>query len=464
MAGILQSLEIARKALWASQTGLDITSNNIANVNTPGYSRQRVELTPSTPVNLGFGPIGTGVLAKRITRARFSLVDQSIRDAYSEHGFGKAQETILMQLDGIFNEPGENGLAYLITDFFNEWSNVAANPEDASARQMLLQKSMKMASAFRDTTNKIYTMKKNIETQVDGDLSELNGILKEIVSLNRKIVNAEVGGAQANNLRDERDLLLDKLSAFGKVHAVEDSRGSMNVSLEGVTLVSGTDYQQLEYKVETDGTGRKRLHYKLKSTGETFNAKKGKLGSYTYQFNELLPSQQEKLDQMAKTIIEQVNKIHSKSYGLPQGNPPVASTGLNFFGGGSAGTIQVNPNIAEDVSKIALSVSGEPGDAEAALAIANIVNQKLFGNHTQTISEFYQSMVSELGFKIDEAQSTVHHQELLISQLESQRDSISGVNLDEEMINLTRFQRAFEAASKVVKTVDEMMQTIINMK
>jgi flagellar hook-associated protein 1 FlgK len=202
----------------------------------------------------------------------------------------------------------------------------------------------------------------------------------------------------------------------------------------------------------------------LKSTGETFNAKKGKLGSYTYQFNELLPSQQEKLDQMAKTIIEQVNKIHSKSYGLPQGNPPVASTGLNFFGGGSAGTIQVNPNIAEDVSKIALSVSGEPGDAEAALAIANIVNQKLFGNHTQTISEFYQSMVSELGFKIDEAQSTVHHQELLISQLESQRDSISGVNLDEEMINLTRFQRAFEAASKVVKTVDEMMQTIINMK
>lgn len=464
MGGILQSLEIARKALWASRTGLDVTSNNIANVNTPGYSRQRVDLTPSSPINLGFGPIGTGVLAKRISRARMTLIDRNLRDAYAEHGYGKAQETILMQLDGVYNEPGENGLAQILNDFFTEWSNVASNPEEASARQVLLQKSLKLASAFRDTANKLNSMKKSIESQMTGDLNELNQILGDIADLNRRIVNSEVGGTSANNLRDERDLLLDKLAKYGKVNAVEDSRGSVNVSLEGVTVVSGVDHQELIYKVEDDGTGKNVLHLKIKSTNEIFRASNGSLGSYLYQYNELIPSQLQGLDNIASTIIKEVNKIHSNSYGLPQGSPPVATSGLNFFSGGSAASIRVNEQIVQDVNKIALSVSGEPGDAEAALAIANLANKKVFGNHTQTIADYYQKMISDLGFKIEETQSSLHQQELVINQMESQRDSVSGVNLDEEMINLTRFQRAFEAASKVVKTVDEMMQTIISMK
>lgn len=464
MAGILQSLEIARKALWASRTGLDVTSNNIANVNTPGYSRQRVELVPSTPVNLGFGPVGTGVLAKKITRARISLIDNNIREAKSENGFHQARETVLKQLDGILNEPGENGLSSIIQDFFSEWSNLANQPEDASARQVLLQKGIRLSNAFKDTTNRLYSMKQGIELQLRTDLEEVNHILHNLADLNRRIVSTEVGGSQANNLRDERDLLLDKLSSFGKVQAVEDSRGSVNVSLEGVTVVSGTDYQKLNYRIVGETGEEKKLEIYLEQSGKSFRIAGGKLGGYLNQFNELLPDLQSRLDLMASTIIKETNRIHEKSYGLPQGNPPVASTGISFFSGGSAATIAVNQQIVQDINKIAVSVTGEPGDAEAAYAISNIVNQKLFGNHTQTIGEFYQSVITNLGFEIEKSESTLFQSELVINQLENQRDAVSGVNLDEEMINLTRFQRAFEAASRVVKTVDEMMQTIINMK
>ncbi|GAB4172451.1 MAG: flagellar hook-associated protein FlgK [Calditrichia bacterium] len=464
MSGILGSLEIARKALWASRLGLDVTSQNIANVNTPGYSRQRVDLTPSNPVNLGFGPLGTGVLVKRISRARVDLIDRNLRDAYTRQGYGQAQETVLMQLDSVYNEPSENGLAYQITDFFNEWSNLASNPEDSSARQILMQKSVKLAATFRDTTNKLHTMRKSIESQVSGEVRDLNQILKDLASVNGKIVNAEIGGTSANDLRDMRDKLVDELAKFGKVTFSEDSRGSSNINLEGVTVVTGTDYQEFTYAVENNDLGVKELHLKLKSTGEIFNSTTGKLGSYVYQFNELIPEQLDNLDQIASSLITEVNKIHSKSYGLPQGSPPTASTGFDFFTGGDAASIRINKNVEEDLNKIAISVSGEPGDAEGALAISNLSNKKMFGNRTQTINEFYQTMISKLGNQIDDAQSIIAQQDLVVGQLESQKDSISGVNLDEEMINLTKFQRSFEAASKVIKTVDEMMQTILTLK
>jgi len=188
----------------------------------------------------------------------------------------------------------------------------------------------------------------------------------------------------------------------------------------------------------------------------------GKMGSMLKQFNQFLPEQMEKLDTLASTISTEVNKIHAASYGLPQGTPPTASTGINFFAGIEAGTIKVHQDVLSNTDNIAFSVSGEPGDTEAAMTIANLADASLISN--ESIMEFYNSMASQIGLEIENASSSVAQEDMVVTQMETLKDSYSGVNLDEEMINLTKFQRSFEAASKIIKTIDEMMQTIVNLK
>ncbi|MCK5077440.1 MAG: flagellar hook-associated protein FlgK, partial [Calditrichia bacterium] len=220
MGGIFQSLEIARKALWTSQAALNITANNIANINTPGYSRQRAELSSSSPIDFGFGPIGTGVLINSITRSRSALLDGNLRVSYTRSGYAQTEETMLTQLDSILREPGEGGLANIMNEFFNEWSNAANNPESSSSRDVLLQKGINLANTF----NRIYQQMNNQRAQVANEsqstVGQMNQVLEQLANLNKKINYSEVSGGQANDLRDKRDLLLDKLSEYGKVNFV----------------------------------------------------------------------------------------------------------------------------------------------------------------------------------------------------------------------------------------------------
>ncbi len=464
MSGIFSSLEIAKKALWTSQIALDVTSNNIANVNTPGYSRQRVDLTTSSPINLGFGPLGTGVDIGRITRARSAMLDGNLREAYSSYGYAESQDMILAQIDTAFMEPGDDGLSALISDFFNEWSNAANDPESSGARNAIIQKGMNLTTAFNRIAQKLNNTKAQIANDIDTGVKNINQILEEIASLNKKINYSEAGGAQANDLRDRRDAMLDKLSDYGKVNYVENSQGMFNVSFEGVTLVTGSSYSRIAAETSTDNDGTKQINLMLADTEQTFAVNGGKMGSMLNQFNQYIPEQMEKLDSLVASIAREVNKIHAASYGLPQGNPPQASTGINFFSGDSASTIKVHNDIVSNPDNIALSVSGEPGDTESALTIANLANLNLAPDKSQTFNEYYTSLTGQIGMDIQNNTSDLYQQDLIVAQLETQRDSFSGVNLDEEMINLTRFQRSFEAATKVIKTIDEMMQTIINLK
>jgi len=464
MGGIFQSLEIARKALWTSQAALNITSNNIANINTPGYSRQRAELSSSSPIDFGFGPIGTGVLINSVTRSRSALLDGNLRVSYTRSGYAQTEETMLTQLDSILREPGEGGLANIMNEFFNEWSNAANNPESSSSRDVLLQKGTNLANTF----NRIYQQMNNQKAQVANEsqstVGQMNQVLEQLANLNKKINYSEVSGGQANDLRDKRDLLLDKLSEYGKVNFVESSQGMLNVSFEGVTLVSGSNFSALKSDIVTNAKGEKELQISIEKSSQTFAINTGKMGSIVNQYNNYLPDKMEKLDTLAGTLMNEVNKIHSASYGLPQGTPPSPSTGINFFSGDSASSMKINQRVLENPDNIAFSVSGEPGDTEAAITIANLANSQLMDGRSSTFSDYYSSFSTQIGLDIENIQMEVSQEGLIVAQLETQRDAYSGVNLDEEMINLTRFQRSYEAASKVVRTIDEMMQTIINLK
>ncbi|MDH3252678.1 MAG: hypothetical protein OEM41_07785, partial [Ignavibacteria bacterium] len=186
----------------------------------------------------------------------------------------------------------------------------------------------------------------------------------------------------------------------------------------------------------------------------------GELSGVLQTFNVTLPGQQARLDEIASTLISRINQIHSAGYGI--GTPP--TTGNNFFTGSDAGTIAVNPVIAANISAIAASGDpNQPGDNSVALALAGVETEKLFNGGTVSIMQHYSGLVSGIGSSIVEATSTITSQDLILGQLDNQRLSVSGVSLDEEMTNMIKYQRAFEAAARTVNTVNEMFQTIINM-
>lgn len=461
MPGIFQSLDIARRAIWASRLGMDVTSHNIANVNTPGYSRQRVNFRAAPPLQLPQGQLGLGVSTGDIERVRSRLVDSQFRQTAFSLGNATVKESLYTQLEAVIQEPSENSIGSLMTEFFSGFSSLAADPENTTIRDTIRQKATALVDTFHNKTEQLNSMKSSVSQEVTAAVDEINGMLEQIATLNGQISSAEAGSGTANDLRDRRDMLLDRLSEYMKISYSETGQGSVNVSAEGISLVGGTRANKLTVQTQSDGN---RL--KILVSGPTGNGRElryGRLGGLLEMYNHVLPDIQEHLDTLAGTLATEVNRLHAAGKGLAQGDPPTASSNINFFAGNSAATLQVDPEIMDNLANIAASSDGTPGNGDVATAIANMRNEKLFNGRTQTLDDYYTNMVHNLGVEIDRAQSTRNSQELMRDQLQNQREAASGVSLDEEMTNLIKYQRSFEAAAKVVKAVDDIMQTVINM-
>lgn len=461
MPGIFQSLDIARRAIWASRLGMDVTSHNIANVNTLGYSRQRVENRAATPLSLPQGMLGMGVQVGDIIRVRNGLLDSQYRQTNHMLSSATAREDIYNQIEVILQEPSETAIGSQINEFFREFSHLAADPENTAIRNTIVQKSKSLTEAFRGQSEQITKLSESIKNNAMAAVDQVNEIARQIAELNGKITGNEFNSFGANDLRDRRDMLVDRLSDYMKVSYSENSRGQITVVAEGMNLVSGVKANTLKAELSNDG-GNLQLAIKG-SNGNSGLIKSGKLGALLQMHNQEIPDLMEKLDTLAAGFIEEVNRIHSAGQGLATGDPPTPSTGINFFTGNSASTINISSEILNDVSKIAASNDGTPGNGDVALAISNIRNTKIFNGGTQTLDDYYTGIIKNMAIDIETAQNSRHSNQLLKEQIQNQRESESGVSLDEEMTNLIKYQRSFEAAAKVVQVVDQMMETVVNM-
>ncbi|NOX36876.1 MAG: flagellar hook-associated protein FlgK [Calditrichaeota bacterium] len=461
MPGIFQSLDIARRAIWANRLGLDVASHNIANVNTPGYSRQRVQLQSARPLNLVKGQLGLGVKADQIERIRSQLLDLQYRRA--SHTFGRAEieENVLLQVETVIQEPAENSIGNLITEFFSEFSRLSSEPENTTIRNTLVQKATTLVETFRGKYESLSEIQKSLRQDGQSMVNQINELIRQIAELNAQISGAEGTGGQANDLRDQRDLLLDKLSEYLDIRYVENDRGIMTVSVEGMMLVGGDKYKPLTLESYNDN-GNLKLRIRS-NEGQEITIRNGRLGGLLNLHNNTIQKLLDDLNTLARNLIDEVNRIHRKGKGLPVGDPPQSATGLNFFTGTDARSIEISPDIANNVANIAASLDGSVGNGEVALAIANLRNKKIFNGRTETLNDFYSTMVTTLGTEIQVAQDTRFNQQLLRDQIENQRESVSGVSLDEEMTNLIKYQRALEAAAKIVRVVDEVLETVIQM-
>jgi flagellar hook-associated protein 1 FlgK len=454
-------LQTALRGILAQQRSLDVTGHNISNANTPGYSRQEAVLraAPSYQVPIassgGFGRIGTGVDVVQYKRIRDDFVDVQLYAQNLRKGAAEATAEGLEQVELALAEPGDTGLSSLLQRYWASWQDVANAPESLATRQALVQNAQSLATAIQGLDQQLAQIANEAGQEVTTVLEEVNQAAKDLARLNDAIQTAQVMGDTPNDLLDERDLILDKLSKLGALPLDPDPDGDglYTITFNGVTIVDELTSYTLS---ESGGTIENDM-----ATPETASlaGKSGKLAALVQLRDTTLPSYRGDLDAIAAALITNTNALHAAGTGLG------GTTGVDFFlpspapATGAAQVIAVNPALLTDPRQVAASASGEPGDNSVALQIAGVRTAITVGG--TTIDGAYSQLVTQIGSDAKEAQRTLANATVLADALENRRSSVSGVSLDEEMTNLLRFQRGYQAAARALTAMDEMIELIV---
>jgi len=467
MANIIYGMfNVARTALITQQKALDVTANNIANVNTEGYSRQRVNLTQNEPVRYEGGTLSTGVQAHReIQRMYDRFLSAQISAAESNLGRWDAQLESLEKTELMFDEVSGYGLNDALSQFWNSWQELSNNPSGYTERAALIGDTQNLTEVFNSLSDSLGEVQADSDLSIVGTVNDINNLTSEIAQLNLKIAEIEVGGFSANEFRDQRDLKLKELSALIDVNSFEDADGYLTITTAGgKTLVDRASSWELTTNTNADGF---QDVYWVSSGGTedniTSDISTGKLAGWLEARDTLIPDYLSQLDDIAATIITEVNNLHSAGTNL-DGVSGVAS-GTVFFTGTDASGIAINTNIVSNPNLIAAADVSEaiPGGSENAIAIADLQNSLLMSGGSATIDDFYNSLVSQVGGDVAQASISTDHQSSVSLQLSTYREEVSGVSLDEEMVDLVQFQSAYNAAAKLVNAVDEMLAALIDM-
>lgn len=475
MLGLFGTLNLANRSLQTQRQGTEVAGHNLANVNNPSYARQRVVMRTSLSVPGSIGIMGTGADVVAIQRVRDELTDLQVQRESSVRGSLQSQQEVLQFIQASLGQSidrqatgaegsaaasgigGQHGLAEMISDFFNAWQSLSANPTSLTERQVLLMKSQNLSDQFNSVDRRLEELVHSTDEKLKQNVNEANLILSNIAKLNQQIARLEVGSQGfANDLRDSRQEQIEKLSEIVRVETVEDTAGAIEVIVDGSTLVSGPNtLDQLEMFDPGDGKPRVRTASGGTPLNITGGSMHGLISVRDGELNEL----QNDIDRLAGAMINEVNRIHAAGFNLQN------ETGESFFAGNEAGTIRINPALLDDPGKLQASGEpGSPGNNQTALAIAKLNQARFPALNQQTFSENYSQNVAKLGQYLASTNTQLTDQSVVERMLLRQRDSVSGVSLDEEMTDLIKFQRAFEASAKMVGTIDEMLATLINLK
>ncbi|MFN8615635.1 MAG: flagellar hook-associated protein FlgK [Dehalococcoidia bacterium] len=567
--GLSIGLDTAVKALRAHQLAVDVASHNIANAQSPGYSRQRVLLRPVgldgsdhfSRDNL-LGRAGFGVDAKDVNRIRDLFMDFQARQSMSSQSQYQALSTPISNAEVVFNDPSDEGISALLGKFWAAWHDVTNEPESSPARVALVHATTTFTTRLRAAHAELTQQRADLNQSVAGIAEQINSKASELASLNLQIQQVELNGDMANDLRDRRDLLMDDLSKLGNISYAEDASGSQTVYLGTHELVVGTSARTINTIQDPANPGMVKLEFAIDN--DAVSVSSGQLKGVLDARDVALPDLIAKLNTFASGLINSVNSIHQAGYGLDN------TTGLAFFTGTDASNIAVNSVVAGSPQSIAAATgANQPGNPSNALAIANlqqatnmlagfaasslVVNEALsagntasgitlagslqpgsyslvaagpnvelryggptgpvvgtatlaaiappggtitFMNGTNTVasisvsatgaysaaqqltdltaagnntlqveasaSTYYGNIVTVLGADVNRANGLADSAQLLVDHLDGMRQSVQGVNIDEEVTNLNASQHAYNAAAKVISTIDEMLDTLIN--
>lgn len=474
MSSTFAGLNIGLSALVANQTAMDVSAQNTANANTDGYSRQQVEMVASTPYPVPAfnrsgqaGQMGTGVTVAAIQRVRDAFVDQQYRQENAVLGQWTTRQNELSQVETVFPEPGTSGIGTALSQFWASWQDLSASPTSTAAMATVVEQGQNLAAAINSAATQLSSAVSGIDYQVGQQVDQINTLATQIASLNQQIQAVTVSGQNANDLSDQRDLALDQLSAIVPIDVQPQQDGTVSVSIGGGALVSGSVAQKVTTTTDANG----HLDPTWASTGGqlSIGSDEGSLGALLSLRDTTLPAYQQQLDTLASGLAQAVNGA------IPA--PPTGTTAPSFtpFFTSSSGTtapitaatLAVNPALAQLVDNPqATSASGSPPPTAVygpiAGTIADLQQQQLFAGGTETATDFYANLVGQVGSDAQQASTMQGNQNLIVQHLTSQRESVSGVSLDEEATNMILFQRGYDAASRVITAMDQMLDQLIN--
>ncbi|MGL4654606.1 MAG: flagellar hook-associated protein FlgK [Sarcina sp.] len=594
-------LNVSKSGMFTAQQSLNTTSHNMSNVQTVGYTKQRakVQTMRAQSVPGVEGQIGTGSQVEAIERVRNNFLDYQIRNEASVLGTYDMRASYLIQMEGIYNEPSDTGIASLMSKFFDSWQELSKQPQSSNNRTVVVQQTLALTDALNHTATRLKELGKNAQNEIKNSVNDINSMLGQLDSLNKEITTVTVSGDQPNDLMDRRDLLLDELS---KKFGIKVDAGSFNgLDIKNADYMGAMppfvnsdpngDYTRLSYvnnierdKTDPSGGTYKISYYQLGETGNERNMKTLTLRDVTPEqlkqlensrviladpkgmavkgdgaplrdgatasFSEIrvfkpsngelagaisiqaeIASYTEQLNQLAKGIAFSVNAIHSGMEGTTRENGSPEKDFIPLFVNKSiaeytssgeiinidalldgeseitAANITINKAILDDPMKLKTRtndsefayasenyIDGET-DGARALAIAQLrdsmlkfqdigvsikTRKDLFDlskggnrltnngmkveNNTSgmSVEEFYKDGIDRLGVQSQEAQRMVENQSSLVFDISMQRESVSGVSLDEEAINLVQFQHAYNANAKVISTVNELLDVVVN--
>lgn len=466
-------LNTAREAMNAQQIAVHVNSQNVANATTAGYSKQRVELQAALPTVFPYGSIGTGVAVAGITRARDALLDGAYRTDAAGAAAANASNTALSQIQQVFGEPSDTGLSASLNAFFAAWSDLSSDPTNSSAKSVVRQAGQTVAQTLNQFATQLDQLDQFNREGMNADVGQINMLAKQIGELNNRIVTAESNSQTANDLRDQRDLLLDQITSLTGGQVVEHSNGSVAVFAGGRMVVDDTTVKQLEVY---DG---QPPEIRYAGTTTAIQGIGGSLGAKLDISTTQVPTIMSKLDALAGGLVQTVNAIHSGATTF-SGNPPVAGVAGNFFDvtvpppvGGDPRLTALGIRLAstlagpDDVAAAGPAATG-PGDNTAALALANLRTTALSltsvaGTTTATLGDYFGETVGGLATAAQQAQDEATVQQTLATNADNRRSSVSGVSTDEELIDIIQHQHAYQAAARLVSVVNDMMDALVTM-
>ena len=461
MSSTFTSFNTAVSGLMAAQRALDATGQNVVNANTPGYSRQRVGLATSGPaVSATFhtGRAGSygGVTVTDVTRVRDAFMEATRAAAGSRQSALTAQAAALAGAERLLSEPGDSGLQQTLDQFYAGWHDLAGHADDPSgAGSVVIQRGVAVAEQLRAVSNGLSREWTNSRANLADVVSQVNQAASDLAGLNAKIRAGSVGGTAVNELADSRDLLVRRLGELVGAQAFAGEDGQLTVSVNGIAIVSGSTAQTLTLTGGTDVSTATADPPTVRWGTTAVPVDSGAAAGHLAALRSDLPGLKDRLDGVATVLRDAVNGVHAQGYNR------AGNTGLDFFTGTGAGDLEV---AVSDPLQLALSATAGTVDGSVARRIGDLADDftasTVLGGPGP--SARWRQLTSTLGVQLQSLKAAGTVQEGVVAAAEDAVQSSAGVNLDEEMSNMLLFQRAYQASARVLTTVDEMLDTLIN--
>jgi flagellar hook-associated protein 1 FlgK len=468
MSKISSMMDTGKRSMMNSQTALQTVGHNIANKSTEGYSRQRVDVESNLPIGEGSLRIGTGSKAVKVSRTNNPFLEKQIQKENSNQGFLTSRSDALSGVEQVYNEQQNKGLNQYFSDFFNSIRELSNYPESTATRTLVRESAEGLVQDFHRVKNQLENVQLDLDTKVQNQVEEINQISKQIAELNEKIQTVEIQGIEANDERDKRDLLLKQLNERVDISWAEGKNGQVAVTA-GKTALLVSGYTAVELKaIKTGDRGRTEIFYEnppgTTSRVITDQFKGGSIGGTLDVRDHIAVERKTDIDHLAEVFMNHVNEAHSQGYDLH------GRKGGNLFElvdkeNGAGSGIQVNREILNDANRIVSGIKpNAPADNTVANVISSLQDKQILSDGSSTIDEFYNTQVGQIGIVAQRANKSAEAQKDVVNQLSKIRESISGVSLDEEATKMIEYQKSFDASARLIRTADEMLDTVLNLK